>query len=100
MAASFEWDENKAAVNQRKHGISFIEAATVFANPLAAIFDDPDHSFEELREIIVGHSDRARVLVVSFVEREGVVWIITARGATPRERRNYEENPRAGWRHE
>jgi len=100
MAVSFEWDEEKAAVNQRKHGVSFAEAATVFGNPLAVIFDDPEHSMEELREIIVGHSDRERLLVVSFTEREGVIRIISARKATPRERRDYEENPFGGWSNE
>ena len=68
MSPGFEWDEAKALANQQKHGVSFEEAATVFANPLAAIFDDPDHSQDELREIIVGHSDRNRVLIVSFTD--------------------------------
>jgi uncharacterized protein len=100
MAASFEWDENKAVANEGKHGVSFIEAATVFGNPLAAIFDDPDHSSEEVREIIVGHSDRARLLVVSFTERNEAVRVTSAREATARERRDYEENPFGGWHHE
>ncbi len=96
MSPGFEWDEAKALANQQKHGVSFEEAATVFANPLAAIFDDPDHSQDELREIIVGHSDRNRVLIVSFTERGGAVRIISARAATPRERKAYEENPLGG----
>jgi uncharacterized DUF497 family protein len=96
MGPSFEWDEAKAQENQQKHGVSFEEAASVFANPLAAIFDDPDHSQDEVREIIVGHSDRNRVLVVSFTERGGAVRIISARVATPRERKDYEENPMGG----
>ncbi len=96
MSPSFEWDEEKALANQQKHGVSFEEAATVFANPLAAIFDDPDHSQDELREIVVGHSDRNRVLIVSFTERGGAVRIISARAATPRERKDYEENPLGG----
>jgi uncharacterized DUF497 family protein len=100
MANSFEWHEDKAALNERKHGVSFAEAATVFGNPLAAIFDDPDHSSEELREIIVGHSDHDRLLVVSFTARESVVRIISARKATPGERQDYQENPLRGWRHE
>jgi uncharacterized DUF497 family protein len=100
MAYSFEWDEEKAAVNERKHGISFAEAATLFADPLAAIFDDPDHSLEESREIIIGHSDRRRLLVVGFTERERAIRIISAREATRRERRDYEENPLGGWGHE
>jgi uncharacterized DUF497 family protein len=96
MTYCFEWDEEKGAINQRKHKVSFAEAATVFGNPLAAIFDDPDRSSEELREIIIGHSDRERLLVVSFTEREGAIRIISAREATPRERRDYEENPFGG----
>lgn len=88
--------KRKALANQQKHGVSFEEAATVFANPLAAIFDDPDHSQDELREIVVGHSDRNRVLIVSFTERGGAVRIISARAATPRERKDYEENPLGG----
>ena len=97
---SFEWDAQKAAVNERKHRVSFAEAATVFGDRLAAIFDDPDHSSDELREIIVGHSNRERLLIVSFTEREGAIRIISARKATPRERRDYEENPLGGRGHE
>src|SRR4051812_42773213 len=69
MGAAFEWDEAKSQSNLQKHGESFEEAASVFANPLAAIFADPDHSQDELREVIVGHSERNRLLVVSFTER-------------------------------
>jgi len=100
MSPSFEWDEEKAQVNEQKHGVSFEEAATVFADPLAAIFADPDHSQEEEREIIVGHSERNRLLIVSFTERGSAVRIISARVATPRERRDYEENLRGGRGHE
>ena len=80
MSPAFEWDETKAEANQKKHGVSFEEAATVFASPLAAIFDDQDHSQDEVREIIVGHSDRNRVLIVSFTERGPAVRIISASG--------------------
>jgi uncharacterized DUF497 family protein len=76
--------------------VSFEEAATVFANPLAAIFPDPDHSEQEHREIIVGHSDRHRLLVVSFTERGETIRIISARKATKRERKDYEDNPMGG----
>ncbi len=86
MSPAFRWDETKAEANQKKHGVSFEEAATVFASPLAAIFDDQDHSQDEVREIIVGHSDRNRVLIVSFTERGPAVRIISARAANPRER--------------
>jgi uncharacterized DUF497 family protein len=100
MGAAFEWDEAKAQSNLQKHGVSLDEATSVFANPLAAIFPDPDHSQDELREIIVGHSERNRLLVVSFTERGDAVRIISARAATARERKGYEENPMGGWGHE
>lgn len=92
----FEWDEAKAATNERKHGVAFPEAATAFADPLAAILPDPDHSAGEEREILVGYSERGRLLVVSFTERPPNVRIISARVATPAERRNHEENPMGG----
>jgi uncharacterized DUF497 family protein len=92
MGLRFDWDERKAANNRAKHSIEFHEALTVFADPLARIFDDEDHSEEESREIIIGHSVRRRLLVVGFAEREGAIRIITARPATKRERDDYEEN--------
>ncbi len=92
MSLEFEWDEDKAASNRKKHRVTFEEAATVFADPLAAIFDDEVHSEEEQREIIVGHSAENRLLLVSFTERAGAIRIISARRATKRERRDYEEN--------
>ncbi len=93
MALRFEWDRDKAASNLEKHDVSFDEASTVFDDPLARIFDDEDHSLDERREIIVGHSILNRLLVVSFVERaEDVIRIISARTATRRERKDYEEN--------
>jgi len=93
MSVEFEWDEEKAASNKKKHQVAFEEAATVFADPLAAIFDDEVHSAEEQREIIVGHSEKNRLLLVSFTERAGAIRIISARHATKRERKDYEENP-------
>jgi hypothetical protein len=75
------------------HGISFEEGATVFADPPAAIFHDEVHSEQEQREIIVGHAARNRLLLVSFTERAGAIRIISARQATKKERRDYEENP-------
>jgi uncharacterized protein len=97
MAHSFEWDDAKAQANQHKHGVSFPEASTVFADPLAAIFPDEDHSDDETREIIVGQSDRPRLLVVSFTERGDKIRIISARPATPSERKDFEDNPMGGW---
>jgi uncharacterized DUF497 family protein len=70
-----------------------MEAATVFGDPLAAIFDDEVHSEEEQREIIVGHSRKNRLLLVCFTERAEAVRIISARRATKQERKDYEENP-------
>jgi uncharacterized DUF497 family protein len=64
----FEWDTDKAATNVQKHQVSFVEAATVFSDPLAAIFDDNLHSDEEVRELIVGHSINQRLLVVCYTE--------------------------------
>jgi uncharacterized DUF497 family protein len=93
MSLEFEWDEDKAASNEKKHRISFEEAATVFADPLAAIFHDEVHSDQEQREIIVGHSAKNRLLLVSFTERAQAIRIISARQATKKERRDYEENP-------
>ena len=92
MSLSFEWDARKAAANLRKHGVSFEEASTAFGDPLAAIFDDEEHSDREMREIMVGHSYGKRLLIVSFVEKPGVIRIISARKATKRERINHEEN--------
>jgi uncharacterized protein len=88
----YEWDDDKAAANLAKHQVTFEEAATVFADPLAVIFDDEAHSAQETRELILGHSTSNRLLLVSFTERDGVVRIISARRATPKERRDYENN--------
>ncbi len=92
MSLHFEWDVNKATANIAKHGVSFEEAATVFRDAIAAIFDDENHSDEELREIIIGHSDSNRLLLVCFTERDDAIRIISARKATRRERRDYEEH--------
>ncbi len=93
MSLAFEWDEDKAASYRKKHRVSFEEAASVFADPVAAIFDDEGHSEEEQRDIIIGHSAVNRLLLVCFTERAGAIRIISARRATPRERQDYEENP-------
>jgi uncharacterized DUF497 family protein len=87
----FEWDELKAASNEEKHGVSFEEARTVFDDPLARIFEDDDAAGER-REILIGHSDRHRLLLVCFIETVSSVRLISARAATRRERRDYEEN--------
>jgi hypothetical protein len=87
----FEWSASKARLNAEKHGVTFDEAATAFRDPLARIFDDPVHSSGEHRELLVGHSRRARLIVVSFAERGDRIRIISARNATKRERRDYEQ---------
>jgi uncharacterized DUF497 family protein len=92
MNRDFEWDARKAAANLKKHGVAFDEAVSVFGDPLARIFDDPDHSDGEHREIIVGYSKRPRLLVVGFTERGGRVRLINARRATPTETTRHEEN--------
>jgi uncharacterized DUF497 family protein len=92
MGISFEWDPAKMRRNLRKHGIGFDEAATVFADPLARIFDDLEHSNRQHREIIIGHSALGRLMVVSFFAKGGSIRMISARRATRRERRDYEEN--------
>ena len=92
MSLEFEWDAKKSDANAKGHGVAFEEALTVFANPLARIFDDPDHSADEHREIIIGHSVKQRLLIVCFTEREGKIRIITARPTTRREHQDYEEN--------
>jgi uncharacterized protein len=92
VAPEFEWDAAKARENLKKHGVAFEEALTVFADPFAHIFDDPDHSESEQRELIIGHSATRRLLVISFTERRPRTRIISARQATPNERRKYEED--------
>jgi uncharacterized DUF497 family protein len=92
LVMEFEWDESKAAANLRKHGVSFEEAKTVFDNLLAVIFDDSAHSVGEKREIIIGHSQSNRLLLISFTERPGAIRLISARLATRREREDYERN--------
>jgi hypothetical protein len=88
----FEWDENKAAANLIKHGASFQEAATVFGDPLSDTFDDPDHSSEERRFVIIGRSERGRILVVAHSDDGETVRIISARLPTQGERKFYEES--------
>lgn len=87
----FEWDPKKAAANQKKHGVSFSKAATVFGDPLAITFMDPDHSVNEQRYITFGLSNDKQLLVVAHAEREHRVRIISARRLTRKERRIYEE---------
>ena len=91
MSMEFEWDENKAAANLSKHGVSFDEAKTVFDDPVYVDFYDPDHSHKEHRYIIIGQSQQGRLLIVSYTERNDVVRLISAREAARGEREAYEE---------
>ena len=77
--------------NSREHKVSFVEAATVFQDSQARIFDDDDHSEDEYREIIVGCSNRSRLLVVSYTERDNVIRIISARKADRGENENHNK---------
>ncbi len=88
----FEWDKTKAEGNLAKHGIEFSEAATTFGDPLSVTFPDPGHSEEEERFITIGLSERNRVLIISHTDRGGKTRIISARKATRRERKAYEED--------
>ena len=87
----FEWDENKAARNLSKYGISFDEAKTVFDDPLYIDFYDPDHSEDEARYLIVGASNRRRLLIVSYTHRGDSIRLISSREVTRSEREAYEE---------
>jgi hypothetical protein len=91
MSLQFEWDTKKADANFTKHRISFEEAMAVFADPLARIFDDNEYSEHERREIIIGHSGEHRLLLVSVIDVEERVRVLSARKATRRERKDYEE---------
>ena len=87
----FEWDEKKEALNRRKHGTSFTEAQTVFADENGLLLDDPDHSHSEDRFILLGLSSRLRLLVVSHTYRKNnaIIRIISARKATRSEQQQY-----------
>jgi uncharacterized DUF497 family protein len=88
----FEWDENKSIANLKKHGVSFHEAATVFGDPLALTFSDPDHSIGEHRFLTFGYSKMNELLCIAHTERPGRTRIISARRATRHERTIYENN--------
>ena len=94
----FEWDPNKAEINIKKHNVTFEEAQTVFEDESAIIFDDPDHSLEEDRFILLGFSSSAKMLVVCHCYRETseVIRIISAREATKSESKQYHEINK-GW---
>ncbi len=87
----FEWDPEKASSNLRKHKVSFEEASTALSDPMAATGTDPDHSIGEFRYVTFGISERDRLLVVAHTEQNETVRIISARLASKRERKIYEE---------
>lgn len=91
MPLSFEWDERKAKSNLTKHGVSFEQASTVFGDPLSLTIPDPAHSQVEDRFIVLGQSHQRKLLVVVHTERGDTIRIISARRASRRERKNYEE---------
>jgi uncharacterized DUF497 family protein len=91
MSLQFTWEPQKAASNLRKHKVGFPEAATAFADPLSLTISDPDHSVGEERFVLIGQSERRRLVVVAHVERGDLIRIISARPATRRERKTYEE---------
>lgn len=91
MSLRVEWDPEKAANNEAKHGVSFSEAATVLADPLSVTLPDPDHSIGGERLLLLRRSSGGRCLIVSLTERRDAVRIISARPMTSRERRTYEQ---------
>ncbi len=86
----FEWDASKDRENQRKHGVSFQEATTVFGDPLASTIPDPDHSRGEPRYLTAGYTSNHRLIVVSHTEQGDNFRIISAREASAHERKTYE----------
>jgi len=88
---TFEWNEEKAKRNLRKHKVSFEEAKTVFNDPFSITISDPQHSIEEDRYVDIGCSSKGRVLVVVYTERKSNIRIISCRKATESERRVYEQ---------
>lgn len=95
MDTTFVWDENKNEINKRKHDVSFEEACTVFDDDDAILFDDPDHSIDENRFLIIGMVETKRICIVSHCYRDNnhVIRLISAREATKKEKQIYWE----GW---
>lgn len=91
MSLEFEWSDVKSEANRRKHSVRFEEAKTVFNDPLSVTIADPSHSESEQRFIDVGFSSQGRLLVVVYTERHTRIRLISARKATNKERKFYEE---------
>jgi uncharacterized protein len=91
----YEWDPKKAAANRKKHKVSFVESTTVFTDPSALTFDDPDHSLTEKRFITIGTSNRGRILFLAHADRgDDRIRIISARRTTKSEAHAYQETRR------
>jgi uncharacterized protein len=90
--SEFEWDDEKAKSNFKKHGVSFEEGTTIFNDPAIATISDPDHSKDEERYISIGISIIRRLLTVVHTERKERIRLISARKATKAERKNYDNN--------
>lgn len=89
----FSWNNKKASLNKKKHKVSFEEASTVFFDPLAKLATDPDHSKGENRMILIGHSQKSNLLFVVHIykDEENIIRIISARKATKKEKKDYEQ---------
>lgn len=92
MELRFEWDDAKSRSNQDKHSVSFAEAATAFGDPLSVLIPNPLHSEDEERWTLLGQSQRQRLLVIVHTERRGAIRLTSARLATAKEKKHYEEN--------
>lgn len=92
MSLNFEWDQNKADSNFKKHGISFEEASTVFGDHLSLTIPDPLHSVGEERFMTIGGSHQGRTIVIVHVDKNDIIRIVSARLATKYEKKDYEEN--------
>ena len=87
----FEWDDDKAQANLAKHHVSFDEAKTCFHDPEQIAFYDPEHSEDEDRELLIGHSSQGHLLIISYTLREPVIRLISARKTTRREAKIYAQ---------
>lgn len=90
MALKFEWNANKANLNEKKHGVSFEEASTVLSDPLSITINDPLHRENEERWVTIGQSNQRRTLVVVHTERGDAIRLISARLANTHEQNRYE----------
>jgi uncharacterized protein len=92
MSLEFDWDPEKSRTNLQKHGVSFFEAASALSDPFSITQYDSIHSIEEDRFITIGYSDRQRLLIVVHTERETFIRLISARPATSKEKKLYEQD--------